>query len=82
MIGIVDYGSGNIQAIANIFNRLNISYEIINNPEFLKKADKLILPGVGAFDATMNQLVNSGLKVALDEEVLVKKMKESDPLKN
>jgi glutamine amidotransferase len=73
MIGIVDYGSGNIQAIANIFNRLNISYEIINNPEFLKKADKLILPGVGAFDATMNQLVNSGLKVALDEEVLVKK---------
>ncbi len=72
MIGIVDYGSGNIQAIANIYNRLNISYEIIRNPEFLKKADKLILPGVGAFDATMSQLVDSGLKSALDEEVLVK----------
>jgi glutamine amidotransferase len=73
MIGIVDYGSGNIQAIANIYNRLNIAYEIIGNPEFLKGADKLILPGVGAFDATMNQLVNSGLKAALDEEVLAKK---------
>jgi glutamine amidotransferase len=70
MIGIVDYGSGNIQAIANIYNRLNIAYEIISNPELLKRADKLILPGVGAFDVTMNQLVNSGLKAALDEEVL------------
>lgn len=72
MIGIVNYGSGNIQAIANIFNRLNVSFEIIENPHLLKKADKLILPGVGAFDATMSQLMNSGLKAALDEEVLVK----------
>lgn len=72
MIGIVNYGSGNIQAIANIYNRLNIPFEVIENPELLKKADKLILPGVGAFDATMSQLVNSGLKSALDEEVLVK----------
>lgn len=72
MIGIVNYGSGNIQAIANIYNRQNIPFEVIENPNHLKKADKLILPGVGAFDATMSQLVNSGLKAALDEEVLVK----------
>ncbi len=73
MIGIVNYGSGNIQAIANIYNRLNIPFEVIENPERLKNADKLILPGVGAFDTTMSKLVGSGLKSALDEEVLVKK---------
>lgn len=73
MIGIVNYGSGNIQAIANIYNRLNTAFEIIEKPSLLAKADKLILPGVGAFDATMQQLIDSGLKSALDEEVLVKK---------
>lgn len=73
MIGIVNYGSGNIQAIANIYNRLNIRFKIIEAPDELKLADRLILPGVGAFDATMKELNDSGLKTALDEEVLVKK---------
>lgn len=73
MIGIVDYGSGNIQAIANIYNRLNIPFRVINDPGLLKLADHLILPGVGAFDAAMKELNNSGLRASLDEEVLVKK---------
>ena len=52
MIGIINYGSGNIQAIANIYNRNNTPFEIINEPGQIKKADNLILPGVGAYDAT------------------------------
>jgi glutamine amidotransferase len=71
MIGIVNYGSGNVQAIANIYNRVNIPFKIICNYEQMKKADKLILPGVGAFDATMKVLNNSGLREALVEQVLV-----------
>jgi glutamine amidotransferase len=71
MIGIVNYGSGNVQAIANIYNRVNIPFKIISDYEQMKKADKLILPGVGAFDATMKVLNNSGLREALDEQVLV-----------
>jgi glutamine amidotransferase len=71
MIGIVNYGSGNVQAIANIYNRVNIPFKIISNYEQMKKVDKLILPGVGAFDATMKVLNNSGLREALDEQVLV-----------
>ena len=70
MIGIVNYGSGNVQAIANIYNRVNIPFEIISDYEQLKKADKLILPGVGAFDTTMRVLIKSGLKEALEEQVL------------
>ena len=72
MIGIIDYGSGNIQAIATIYKNLNISYQVITNLEELRKADKLVLPGVGAFDATMRQLIDSGLKDELNELVIAK----------
>ena len=74
MIGIIDYGSGNIQAIATIYKNLNIEYQVLNKPEDLKKADKLILPGVGAFDATMQQLLSSGLKEELNKLVLEEKV--------
>ena len=74
MIGIIDYGSGNIQAIATIYKNLNIDYQVLNKPEDLKKVDKLILPGVGAFDATMQQLIDSGLKDELNKLVLEKKV--------
>ncbi len=71
MIGIINYGSGNIQAIANIYNRNSTPYLFISKPSEIKNADKLILPGVGAFDSTMKELNASGLREALDEEVLV-----------
>ena len=74
MIGIIDYGSGNIQAIATIYKNLNIKYQVITKPEDLEKADKLVMPGVGAFDATMQQLIDSGLKDKLNELVLDKKV--------
>lgn len=74
MIGIIDYGSGNIQAIATIYKNLNIEHQVLNKPEDLKKADKFILPGVGAFDATMQQLIDSGLKDELNNLVLEEKV--------
>jgi len=74
MIKIVNYGSGNIQAILNIYKRLNIDCEVANAPEELIDATKIILPGVGAFDETMGQLLESGFKETLDEMVLTKKI--------
>ena len=73
MIGIVDYGSGNVEAIATIYKNLNLPCRIISNPLELDEADKFILPGVGAFDATMEQLLDSGLKEKLDQLVLIDK---------
>lgn len=70
MITIIDYGSGNISAIANIYERLNIHYKIATSPNELRGADKLFLPGVGAFDETMLLLINKGFKEVMDEEVL------------
>ena len=74
MIGIINYGSGNIQAIATIYKNLNIKYHLITKPNDLEKADKLVLPGVGAFDATIQQLIDSGLKDKLNELVIDKKV--------
>lgn len=74
MITIVDYGSGNIEAIANIYKRLNIPYQISPSVELLEHSEKLILPGVGAFDKTMHQLNESGLRAKLDELVIEKKI--------
>jgi glutamine amidotransferase len=74
MIKIVNYGSGNIRAIGNIYDRLNISYEVADTPEALIGANKIILPGVGAFDETMGMLNKSGFKEVLEELVLTDKI--------
>ena len=70
MVVIVNYGSGNIYAVANIYRMLNIEYVISSNIKELRKASHLILPGVGAFDETMKILRDSDLKSFLDDMVL------------
>lgn len=70
MIAIVDYGSGNVNAIANIYERMNVDASIESSPEGILKADKIILPGVGAFDDSMTRLNESGLREVLDHQVL------------
>ena len=70
MIGIIDYGVGNINAFANIYKRLNMSFTIIKTKSDFANVTKLILPGVGAFDHTMTKLNNSGFRDLLDQLVL------------
>ena len=72
MISIVNYGSGNIQAICNIYSRLGIPFVVASRPEEVDMGEKIVLPGVGAFDQAMNELDRSGLRVALDEWALKK----------
>lgn len=74
MIAIVDYGLGNVRAFANIYKRLNIAVEVVKSPDQLSKADRIILPGVGAFDWAMKRLARSGLRPALDEAVVAKRI--------
>lgn len=72
MIGIVDYGSGNISAIANIYKHLRIPFVVSGNPGELARADRFILPGVGAFDTVMNDLGKLGIIDMLNDEVIGK----------
>ena len=74
MITIIDYGSGNIRAIANIYEKLNISFLIAKNPDDVIGAKKIFLPGVGAFDETISKLDEIGFRSVLDKEVLENKV--------
>ena len=69
MITIIDYGVGNISAFENVYKRLNIPTKVAKTALDLENAEKLILPGVGAFDYAMTQLNNSGMRDKLDNLV-------------
>ena len=61
MIGIVDYGMGNLFSVSKGLERLEAESFISDNPEELAKADGLILPGVGSFRDAMSLLEEKGL---------------------
>lgn len=73
MIGIVNYGLGNIKAFCNVYKKLNIPADVVSTVEELKHKKKIVLPGVGSFDHAMTLLNTSGMREALDEMVLVRK---------
>tara|TARA_B110000438_G_scaffold64796_1_gene65319 strand:+ start:7295 stop:7909 length:615 start_codon:yes stop_codon:yes gene_type:complete len=73
MIGIIDYGLGNIKAFSNIYKSLDIKYKIVQKSEELKDITKIILPGVGAFDDAMNKFNESGLRDGVEKMVLNEK---------
>lgn len=70
MIRIVDYGLGNVQAFLNMFKRLGIEASRARSAADLEGAQKLILPGVGAFDHAIALLDRSGMRDCLDDLVL------------
>ncbi len=73
MIVIVDYDVGNLAAIANMFKRIGSMCEITADPEKIWRADRIILPGNGAFDACMRGLRSTGLIPVLEDLVLQQK---------
>ena len=73
MIGIIDYGLGNISAISNIYNKLKIKNLIIKSKKDFEISEKLILPGVGAFDSAMNLLDKSDLILEIKNQIFKQK---------
>jgi imidazole glycerol-phosphate synthase subunit HisH len=74
MIRIVDYGVGNIQAFLTMFKRLGIEALRARSADELADAERLILPGVGAFDHAMQMLNESHMRPALESAVLDRKV--------
>jgi glutamine amidotransferase len=60
MIGIIDYGMGNLKSVSNAFRLLGFDAFIAAGPEELDSADKIVLPGVGAFEGAVNELRHRG----------------------
>jgi glutamine amidotransferase len=75
MIAIIDYKIGNLASVSNMFKKIGISDAVITSDEnAIASADKILLPGVGAFDAGMNNLAQSGLISILNHKALVEKV--------
>ena len=72
MITLINYGLGNIQAFANIYKRLAIPVRIASTVDDLVVAEKIILPGVGAFDWAIKLLNESGMRERIEELVINK----------
>ena len=68
MIVIIDYGASNIFSVKNALDYLGLAGELTSDPEAIRKADALILPGVGAFPSAMQMLHDSGLTNIIQEE--------------
>ncbi len=69
MIAIIDYGVGNLFSLTSSFKAIGEEVIITSDVEIIKKADKLILPGVGAFGDASKKLFESGLSKIVVEEV-------------
>jgi glutamine amidotransferase len=74
MITIVNYGMGNLGSMLNMFKRIGVKASIEAAPGVIRQAEKLVLPGVGAFDTAM-ACINTvpGLREALDHKALVER---------
>ena len=67
MITIIDYGLGNLASVRNMIKKVGGEGQISKDPDAIRKAEKLILPGVGAFGVGMKNLIDSGLQEAIKE---------------
>jgi len=67
VITVLDYGVGNVGSVLNMLKRGGFEARLISDPDEVQRADKLILPGVGAFDHGMDRLQRLGLVPVLHE---------------
>jgi glutamine amidotransferase len=72
MIGIVDYGLGNLLSVYNAFDYLGADVTYCRGPDDLSSVDKIVIPGVGAFKDCMDRLHAVGFAEALHEYVITK----------
>jgi glutamine amidotransferase len=74
MVTIVDYGVGNLASIANMARKAGTECAISGDPKVLAAAERLILPGVGAFDRAMANLAERHLIPVLTERVMERRV--------
>lgn len=60
MIGVVDYGAGNMQSLANALDHLGMAWRLAESDADFAECDRVILPGVGHFQSAMQTLVETG----------------------
>ncbi|MFN7302412.1 MAG: imidazole glycerol phosphate synthase subunit HisH [Bacteroidia bacterium] len=66
---IINYGMGNLASVSKALKKIGVLHSISADPEAVKAAETLVLPGVGSFGAAMHNLESSGLAQAIKERV-------------
>jgi glutamine amidotransferase len=74
MISVLNYGAGNANSVVRMIERAGGASTLVETPEALSQATKLIVPGVGAFDQCLSQLHERGLAPVLNELALERKI--------
>lgn len=69
MIAVIDYGMGNLASVGNAFAKLGYATVITQNPDEILQADKVVLPGVGAFADAIKNIRELGIDKTLEEVV-------------
>ena len=69
MVGIIDYGVGNLFSLQSSFAAIDQQAEVSSDPEVLRKADHILLPGVGAFEDAVKKLRTTGMDQMVYEAV-------------
>jgi imidazole glycerol phosphate synthase glutamine amidotransferase subunit len=69
MITIFDYGAGNLRSVQNTLAEIGATYELVRDSEGLRRATKIILPGVGHFGQMMRALDDLGVRQILRERI-------------
>lgn len=65
-VAIIDYGMGNLRSVSNALHSLECPHEVVSDPADIGRADKAIVPGVGAFQEAIENLTDRGLRAALE----------------
>jgi glutamine amidotransferase len=73
MIVIIDYGMGNLKSVFNAFCALGATVSVSSDPSLILNADRIVLPGVGAFGDAMAELKSRNLTSVIDEVIARKK---------
>ncbi|MFC1496375.1 imidazole glycerol phosphate synthase subunit HisH [Candidatus Margulisiibacteriota bacterium] len=73
MITIIDYGAGNLRSVQKALEQLGYNATISSDRTEIKKSNGIILPGVGSFDATINELRSKGLEGVIEEVIALQK---------
>ena len=74
MITIIDYGMGNLGSIYNMFQKIGVVSKITGDIEEIKNAQKILLPGVGAFNNAMIRINEGGFRNILEQKALIEKI--------
>lgn len=69
MVGIIDYGTANVGALLNMHRRCGLAARLVQSPKEITAVDRLILPGIGAFDNGMRHLRARGFDTAVRDAV-------------